>query len=294
MDKITFSCKTCGYDATIATENPTQEARLPCVVCGRKRIFTLKKTQAAASGLADISSTYRMVSKVPLGNDHTDLIENDLLTENTSLYKYTKAEYAEKIIDDGIFRIGTLHEYQNIEKHGSEIGDHEEGVKYIRNAPGEIYDYSVPGSVPRFVRNFIRADEGQNIKIVGIPMVQEIISPNFYLYSVTSEVCINSMKEFGYDAVIEIQDPASFFHALTVSMKSQIGITEDASISPCDYRIRASHYSSKDRTHPAIIKDYKYLYQKEIRAIWSPASKDIDPQIIHCPEASRFCKTLKI
>lgn len=45
------------------------------------------------------------------------------------LYKYTEKRWALGMIEKGEFLIGTLHNFQNIERFGSEIGDEGEGTK---------------------------------------------------------------------------------------------------------------------------------------------------------------------
>lgn len=43
------------------------------------------------------------------------------------LYKYLPLKYAEKIVNEGIVKIGTFVEYKNVEKFGKDIGDSNEG-----------------------------------------------------------------------------------------------------------------------------------------------------------------------
>ena len=45
------------------------------------------------------------------------------------LYKYLKKEYAEKLLNDGIFRIGTLYDFRCEESLGAVVGDRQEGKK---------------------------------------------------------------------------------------------------------------------------------------------------------------------
>ena len=209
-----------------------------------------------------------------------------MLDPNKPLYKYMKSEFAQKVISEGTFRIGTLYEFQNEEKHGAAIGDSEEGTKYVRNGPNETYDYSVPGSVPAFVKNFIRAEEGMHVKIEGIQMQQTVRCPDFYLYCVTSEVCPKAMAEFECDTVIKISEPVKFFSGLADGLLQKVKISDNFYIVPCIYRDRANNYSENDRTHPATIKDHRYDYQKEVRAIWEPTGGIVEPLIVQSKMAA--------
>jgi hypothetical protein len=208
------------------------------------------------------------------------------------LYKLLKREYAEKAVKQGIFRIGTLYEYQDIEKHGSAKGDIDEGKKYIQNHPDEIYDYSQLGTVPDFVRKFINAKDGMHVKIEGILMREEIKSPDSYLYCVTHEISTKAMKLFESNSVLLINEPKRFFHALSSCLRKKVSIRPGFIISDCVYMCRASHYKSPNPIHPAILKDPSYQYQKEVRVIWEPIKKPLSPIIINCKVAKKFCSIL--
>jgi len=219
---------------------------------------------------------------------HTRIPDDHLLEHNMPLYKYMKSDHAHSALRNGVFRIGTLLEFQDEERHGTEIGDRDEGTKRICNSPGEIYDYSIPGSAPGFAEKFIRVEE-QYVTINGILMEETIASPNYYIYCVTSEISQAAMKEFECDTVIQIANPKSFFVALTESLSQQTEIQEDYNVVRCNYVDRRYHYSDNDRTHPATIKSHKYSYQKEVRAIWTPIHGNIEPIMIKNMSAASLC-----
>lgn len=45
------------------------------------------------------------------------------------LHKYLKREHAEKMVCEGIIRIGTLLDYTNVERYGHATGDAQEGTR---------------------------------------------------------------------------------------------------------------------------------------------------------------------
>ena len=203
-----------------------------------------------------------------------------------------KKEFAEKAVNKGIFRIGTLYEFQNIEKHGCAIGDSEEGKKYFQNRPNEIYDFSKPETIPDFTRKFIKAPDGANIKFDNCLFQEEVSSPDLFIYSVSQEISKESLKSLDYDSVIIINYPKKFFHALSSCLRKKILIKPGCIISPCSYINRASHFEYPNHLHPALIKDPTYKYQKEVRAIWESPKLPLKPLIINCKVAKKFCSLL--
>jgi hypothetical protein len=67
------------------------------------------------------------------------------------LFKYMRKAHAQRLLSEGVVRIGTLYEYRNIEKHGLVVGDDAEGTK---SAVMHVPDLTMTKQehVPEFVR----------------------------------------------------------------------------------------------------------------------------------------------
>ena len=97
------------------------------------------------------------------------------------LYKYTKYKFAKKMIEDGTFKIGTLYEFRNIEKHGNEIGDDDEGVRRIYST--DNVDLRYPETVPFHVKNHIKPQNKKaNIIFKNIMFRTTYHHPDCYLF----------------------------------------------------------------------------------------------------------------
>lgn len=48
-----------------------------------------------------------------------------------TLYKYVRTEHISSVVDKGIFKIGNLYDFRNMEFYGPEVGDASEGHKTI-------------------------------------------------------------------------------------------------------------------------------------------------------------------
>lgn len=187
----------------------------------------------------------------------------------------------------GILRIGTLYDYRDAEKHGVAIGDKDEGTR-VTYSEDEM-DLSRPDTVPPFLRRHIRAEEGKYWKISNIRFQVNEKSPDYYVFPVSEEYNTDTMRDFDYDSCVQIDRPDMFFRAITECLRERGVIKNGVLVSRCIYENRSQHYSQSHRSHPALLKDPRYAYQKEVRAIWMPLESKIEPLIIECRPASKFC-----
>ena len=107
----------------------------------------------------------------------------------------------------------------------------------------------------------------------------------------------NVMERFG-GACVRIDNQQQFFEALvkkrgtpTPYGKQRIG---NGVLATCKYEERERHYSVDSNTHPCFAKPPGYAHQAEVRAIWEPTKRPIEPWPIKCPEAMKFCNPLSL
>jgi hypothetical protein len=208
------------------------------------------------------------------------------------LYKYLRAEHAELLLSEGALRVGTLYEYRDIETHGIEVGDDEEGYRYVYSDDPYI-DWRQPETVPDMVRKRIVAPPGANIWILNSTFAERKVNPDCYVYSVSEEYDPACMRELGYDACIRIDDPRAFFHALATVLARDHGMRRHK-VARCIYMDKREHYSRETDVLPALAKARRYAHQKEVRALWLTPTQKLTPLILQCPAASQFCRLLVI
>ena len=88
------------------------------------------------------------------------------------LYKYTKEEWALGMIEKGEFWIGTLHNYQDSESHGNEIGDEGEGTKTRFSTDSVNTEQPSPG-LNFLAQNMFKNRIPRHWKISGIKVEDE-------------------------------------------------------------------------------------------------------------------------
>ena len=207
------------------------------------------------------------------------------------LYKYTQNVYALKMVQTGQCRVGTLFEYRDKEKHGSEVGDSDEGRKTTySNDP--LIDWTKPETVPDIVKRVVKVGEGRNPIFQNCWFNVNEESPDCYVFSVAEALNPNVMREFGYDAVVRITHPNLFFQALTECLQNMRRIKSEFTLSKCRYIDRTQHYSRQHSIHPAFMKDPRYKYQQEVRVIWIPEENPIEPVILECPQLRMHCSLI--
>lgn len=203
------------------------------------------------------------------------------------LFKYMQRQHADRLLREGVLRIGTLFEYRNIESHGNHIGDAHEGSK---GAVLEV-DHLVARSkadLPEFVRDRMSVGPGTVVFKNSTFLVTED-SPNFFIFSCSAEYDPAAMRSMGYDACVKITDPDTFFRAVCHSMRHR---GEYQGRFSCVYMERFLHPDKQHGIHPALIKGPVYAQQREYRAIWRPFSNNPQPVIITCRKAARYCKNV--
>lgn len=214
----------------------------------------------------------------------------------TRLYKYIKREHALSFFETGIIRIGTLYDYRNEELYSSEIGDNAEGTKSIISVDS-AKSYSEIVSNP-VLNSIIRAEPGAQINISNVQFKNEERSPNYYIFSMSESLDPKIAQGCDYDACIVIKDPQLFLATLSERILLVSKIKKDFILDRCQYTSRTQLFSRQHmifpnmayKSHPALIKDFRYSYQKEIRALWEPIGIDIQPRILQCPQAIQYCE----
>lgn len=204
------------------------------------------------------------------------------------LYKYLRRNHAEQLISKGVFRIGTLFEFRDIETHGTEIGDSSEGTKSTLYSPeGETW---TKGNQPEWGENFVKLGEGSQVSFHGCLMEQEQTSQDYYIYSTTKIFDQNALADFGYDACIIIHHPQKFFNALSRCFRHT---GKFFGVFNCQYVNRRQWHEQQNAIHPAILKDPQYEKQVEVRCMWEPQKSKVEAKIIRCPKAAKYCSYYK-
>lgn len=207
-----------------------------------------------------------------------------------ALFKYVRASNLPSIMQYGKFRIGTLFDFRKVEYHGEAIGDIGEGTHLTTLKTGVPKLVSFEDNSPEalFFRTHLGNIHSQNQKIYLAPdasITARTNSQNFFIFCSSLLFNANTMKEFGYDACIKIEDPEKFFNALSHSIRhkaSYIGF------SPVNYKHRNTDHLHPHLNHAALSKDPAYSYQAEVRALWQPLKTCI-PLIAECKKALNYC-----
>lgn len=195
-----------------------------------------------------------------------------------------RRDHASRLLSEGILRVGTLHEYRNVEKHGDRIGDAREGSKgAVLTVPR--LEARLKKDLPEFIRDRIKIGPGKVTFINSSFLVTEE-SPDFYIYSTTNIYDKNAMLELGYDACVRLDDPVNFFRALSHTLRHK-GAYQG--LFSCIYMPRDLPPDKQHDIHPALIKDPTYEIQQEHRAIWRPVSLHPRPVIVACRKARNYC-----
>lgn len=218
------------------------------------------------------------------------------MRQEKPLYKFIKKKHAHEFFKNGNIRIGTLYDFRDVEKHGAEIGDLDEGTKTLTTGGYHMLDTADPSTIPswyapHFQKSFI--PDGPDARLVmhagGSGISVKLTVPNRYVFCTTEGIDAVVWKQPGYDACIKINSPSGFFKALTNKLKHKAHwITLDR----CVYRSRTVIGEHDDQLEPALIKEQRHAEQREVRAIWEAVDHEINPFILKVKKARHFCELL--
>lgn len=214
----------------------------------------------------------------------------------TVLYKFLKQKHALSFMQTGELRIGTLYKYRKCEKYGTEIGDQGEGSK--RTVCVDSVDSATQVLAHPFLSNFIRVSPGAEVRIHDALFTTQEESKDLYIYSMTESLIPATAQEFGYDSCLVIKQPMSFFSCIDAALRLVTSVENGFRVEKCIYISRTQLYSlehgiapaAEHQAHPAFIKDTRYAYQREVRTIWQPTEAIIQPIILRCPQATKYCE----
>lgn len=227
----------------------------------------------------------------------------DIRTGHPVLYKYMSKAGIKSTLASGLFRIGTLYEYRDYENQ--EIGDKSQGLKqYILPASETLKGLSTEVLKARYPlfrnvkgENFYGDDLAETVA-KGAPVALTIQAPDCFLYCMTTEFHPDIMKRFGYEVCLEIRAPEKFFAKLSKSMSrfANYGVIEN-----CKYGSQYEEYEKHNQYRPQILKDSRLAYQREVRILWDPRPRILNPLDKHaplrpiylrCPAALKYCRQI--
>lgn len=188
--------------------------------------------------------------------------------------KMAKKKHVDSFFSEGKLQLGTFNYYKKIEDQ--EIGDSSEG------------DYIVVGRHPRTTYIF-EMEGGLN---------------NYVFCCYNGEPEPKVIERFGYDDCFEVTDLEGFSNAIEKSLnavkcyKSKCVYKKDKVLVgnlPLDHDFEAVMKELKldiDNEAKYFMKFPNYEHQNEFRFIWQMQNnKEVEePLIIHCPEATKYCK----
>lgn len=210
------------------------------------------------------------------------------------LYRYTKRDWANQMMDKGTIRINTLEDLRKEERYGREIGDRGEGT-LTTHMRGKPIDLTKPHTIPSAIRRM--QDEKRMIgsgNIIVHGNVNET-SANCYLYCLSlSRNLLNQFQEdtSGYDTVIEIFNPGKFILAITNSLNSKYSSINTCRSGLVEYRHRVQEFENESKTYPIFIKEPRHKWQEEFRLVWNSDGQRTEPILLSCPDLKYFSQII--
>ncbi len=201
------------------------------------------------------------------------------------LYRFMSRDNARRLVRQGQIRIGTLHDFRRTEEYGEERGDAGEGTATIYTSEDfELGDGSPEDTLVRgkFFTERSSGSTFQNIRF-QVPM-----DSNVYVCCFCDKLDPIVMDDFG-PVAIKIIQPKKFVEEIAKVLWLKKLLGPQAALAPCEYGSREKDVRAQ-LLHPAFLKPSRYAYQREVRAIFTPKSQELEPVIIESGAVQQHCR----
>nr|WKN37504.1 hypothetical protein K4G66_02120 [Tunicatimonas sp. TK19036] len=203
------------------------------------------------------------------------------------LFKYTDEyppdkKYATGMLQHGILKIGTLHDFRKVEDYNYTIGDIYEGrsqfIDHIDHTEGR--KIKKPPLVNSSKKTIVTIKNSFN--------AYDVDSQDFYIFCVTIGHSTKGMQKTGYNASVRINNPMEFMRIITQELIGQGLITGECWIDACMYGERHRSLKEVQNIPVFFLKSTDFEYQKEVRMVWAPTESSIGHKIIECPAIAKL------
>jgi len=212
------------------------------------------------------------------------------------MFRYQPRKYSKQLLNMGIVKIGTLHDFRRNE-HRKGIGDSNEGKKDVLWEIKNVFVNKSSDPNAKKLRSWGMAiEDGAQVVINGLITKRSIDHPDCFVFCFSEKRSQLVMKEFeGADACLEIIDLKHFFESLTEILNDFTPVVFQGHF-PVKYQSRIEPWNHRDwGNSPALIKEPRFAGQYEHRAIWMPASvSDIQPLIVGDHRLTSFCREVSV
>ena len=209
---------------------------------------------------------------------------------NRPFYKYGKRQFSEALASRGVVKLGSLYGYTDTEKYGCAVGDPDEGRRIIFDRADLLHSESPEGWSPMPADAFVL--KGKRI-VAFNPVAQHTYRhPDAWLYCVSDSLSAEIRDGFCADACVKINDIVAFFGAIGGEL-FQRGWSEQQMIAiRCSYEPVRQPLEAASDTPPGMLKDPKFAYQREYRAVFFPKNLPIKDEILTLPELTQYCELI--
>ncbi|NMZ08758.1 hypothetical protein HBO37_25755 [Pseudomonas proteolytica] len=213
----------------------------------------------------------------------------------TSAFKYAEQKFSESLLMQGGVRIGTLHDFRKTE-HKDGVCDALEGIKTIRHYVEKSTTRDVDSIHTRALTAFGAVNVGPNCEVITTDchFVREINHPNMFVHCMSNVYSKKTADQFeGVDSCVEVTDLRAFYWNLTQALVAVAPVVRFLGVYKVKYMSRDQSWNGFDwdeSVSPALIKEFEFSEQSELRACWLPSDGAvIEPVILKCKELTKYC-----
>jgi hypothetical protein len=194
-----------------------------------------------------------------------DLLRSLIADLRGPLFKCMPAKYVDAFLNQGRGQLGTLLTYANKEAAGPSRHDASESTTADLICQAQTSGASSP----------IPIELGERNVVTVLNTSVSTSSQNCLLYCLSKRPSEAQLQHYSNEkgeshVCVMIKQPAVFLGRLDDFVRRSVGAVRGSAFSPCVYRPRRLRLSTGHALEPpAFVKDTRYMFETEARAVWS-------------------------
>lgn len=209
------------------------------------------------------------------------------------LFKYTRIEHENSLVQRGCIRLGTLFDYRKSDLHGGQIGDPREGtITYAGEF--EQVTHELISDHPAF-EGLIKLGAGATIGSLSIKNYTRSAG-DLFVFSTSLNFSLDVLTHWHndpkarYDTCYRIHSARLFFRAISKALSGRAEFLGYVPVTYYDDSKSIDLASPLSRLHPAQLKGgTNYDHQTEVRAFWLPLETgQIEPLDLEVPGLQNY------
>ena len=216
---------------------------------------------------------------------------------NLKFYRYAAQRYTDSLMSMGNMRIGTLHDFRDLE-HKKGVGDADEGKKSVTHKIYNLNERNIKeehAPANDFFGMF-KLGENTTLNVGEVTITKRYNHPDCFILCLSYERSRSVMSSLeGTDSCLELFGFNQFLNKVTEVLNELVPV-DFLGAYFVTYQPREEDWNGRNGgIHPAFVKSVEYIDQAEARIVWTPKyGGPIKPIVINDIKLSKYFRHVDV